>query len=224
MGVMAVLLVVISDVANAHNVGLGDQAFLEQNLGVSITPYMYLGAKHMVTGYDHLLYLAGVIFFLFKIRNVVQFVSLFALGHSITLIAGVLGGWYVNPSLVDAAIGLSIIYKAFENLGGFKSFFGYWLDARTAVFVFGLIHGFGLSAKLQDFSLSQEGLVANLISFNVGVELGQLTALIFLVIVFNILRQSKHFYRNAVVINTLLMASGVTLMGYHMAGYLELYN
>ena len=121
----------------------------------------------MVTGYDHLLYLAGVIFFLGTLSDVVKFVSLFALGHSITLLVGVLAHIHISPYVIDAIIGLSICYKALENLGSIR-----FLDPKLAVFGFGLVHGFGLSTKLQDLALSSDGLVANMIFFNIGVEMG----------------------------------------------------
>jgi hypothetical protein len=213
------LITLLPETALAHNVARGDQSFLEENSGANIIPYMYLGAKHMVTGYDHLLYLAGIIFFLFRIRDVAVFVSLFALGHSITLLTGVLAGWQVNPYLVDAIIGLSVAYKAFENLGGFSTFFSVWINTRVAVFCFGLVHGLGLSSKLQDMDIAREGLVSNIISFNIGVELGQLVALTFLVLAFNLLRQSSQFQRNAVFANVLLMAAGFLLMTYQFTGY-----
>ena len=207
---------------SAHKIGGGDQAFLEQSSGAQAIPYIYLGAKHMVTGFDHLLYLAGVIFFLFRIRDVAVFVSLFALGHSITLLWGVLAGWHVNAFLVDSIIGLSVVYKAFENLGGFRAYFKSWLDTRVAVFLFGLVHGLGLATKLQDFKISEDGLIANMISFNVGVELGQLVALTFLIMVFSLLRRSSQFQRNTIRANTLLMTAGFVLMGYQLTGYLVL--
>ncbi|MBT4592092.1 MAG: HupE/UreJ family protein [Porticoccaceae bacterium] len=218
--IIALLLVLIADTAMAHNVAHADQSFLTENSGVSIIPFMYLGAKHMVTGYDHLLYLAGVIFFLFRIRDVAVFVSLFALGHSITLLTGVLAGWHVSPYLVDTVIGLSVSYKAFENLGGFKHLFSSWLDTRAAVFIFGLVHGLGLSTKLQDLEIAKDGLVTNILAFNVGVELGQLVALTFLLLAFSVLRESTQFRRHAVSVNVLLMAAGFTLMAYQFTGYL----
>ncbi len=207
---------------SAHKIGGGDQAFLEQSSGAQVIPYIYLGAKHMVTGFDHLLYLAGVIFFLVRIRDVAVFVSLFALGHSITLLWGVLAGWHVNPYLVDSIIGLSVVYKAFENLGGFRAYFNSWLDMRVAVFLFGLVHGLGLATKLQDLKISQDGLIANMISFNVGVELGQLVALTFLIMVFGLLRRSNQFQRNTILANTVLMMTGFVLVGYQLTGYLVL--
>lgn len=204
----------------AHNVDHKDQNFLEQNIGANVIPYIYLGAKHMVTGYDHLLYLAGIIFFLFRIRDIAVFVSLFALGHSITLLTGTLAEWYVNPYLVDAVIGFSVVYKAFENLGGFKAFFRTWLDTRAAVFVFGLVHGLGLSTKLQDLHIDQTGLITNMLSFNIGVELGQLIALYFLILLFTVLRRSDRFQRHAALANILLMTSGFMLMGLQITGYI----
>jgi hypothetical protein len=222
-GIYLVLLVLSiafsTELALAHNIATGDQVFFEQSKGSQVIPYMYFGAKHMVTGYDHLLYLAGVIFFLSRIRDVALLVSLFALGHSITLLAGVLAKWQVSPHLVDAVIGLSVAYKAFENLGGFRAFFSRWLDTRAAVFLFGLIHGLGLSTKLQDLALSSENLVTNMISFNVGVEFGQLAALSILVFGFNLLRTSSQFQRNALAANFLLMVAGFLLMGYQLSTY-----
>jgi hypothetical protein len=154
----------------AHGVARGDARFLQSLQGAAIAPLMYLGAKHMITGYDHLLFLVGVIFFLYRPRDVVQYVTLFTLGHSVTLLAGVLLGVHANAFLVDAVIGFSVVYKAFDNMDGFKRFLGFQPDARIAVLTFGLFHGFGLATKLQDFSLPQRGLVTNIVSFNIGVE------------------------------------------------------
>ena len=137
---------------------------------------MYLGAKHMVTGYDHLLFLVGVIFFLYRLRDILLYVSLFTVGHSVTLLVGALGGVRANAYLIDAIIGLSIVYKAFENMGGFRAI-GIQPNTRAAVLVFGLFHGFGLATKLQEYALSRNGLVTNIVSFNVGVEIGQILAL-----------------------------------------------
>src|SRR6202171_1654219 len=158
----------------AHNVAARDAAFLRQNQGTQIFPFLYLGAKHMVTGYDHLLFLLGVIFFLYRLKDVAVYVTCFALGHSVTLLTGVLSGIHLNPYLVDAVIGFSVAYKALDNVGGFQTLFGFQPNTKLAVLIFGLIHGFGLATKLQDFQLSRQGLVINIISFNVGVEIGQL--------------------------------------------------
>lgn len=220
MLILSAGFIFLPSIATAHNVAGSDQAFLENNIGSHLIAYLYLGAKHMITGYDHLLYLAGVIFFLFRLRDVAVFVSLFAFGHSITLLVGVLAGWHVNVYIVDAVIGLSVVYKGFENLGGFRALFTKWFDARIAVFLFGLVHGLGLASKLQDLSLAQDGLVVNMLAFNVGVEIGQLLALTILMLTFNLLRRSAQFHNSAAFVNSLLMVAGFILIGYQITGYL----
>jgi hypothetical protein len=204
--------------AFAHGVEGDDQAFMLSASGPLIGPYLYLGAKHMVTGYDHLLFLAGVMFFLYRLREVGLYVTLFAVGHSITLLIGVLGGLHVNPYIVDAIIGLSVAYKAFENLGGFRSL-GWNPDTRVAVFVFGLFHGFGLATKLQDLDISPDGLVINMISFNAGVEIGQFLALGIILLLLNMFRASGQFFRFASATNLAIMCAGFLLIGYQLTGY-----
>jgi hypothetical protein len=202
----------------AHGIARGDARFLQTLDGAAIAPLMYLGAKHMVTGYDHLLFLVGVIFFLYRLRDVVQYVSLFTLGHSVTLLAGVLGGIHANPYIVDAIIGLSVVYKAFDNIDGFK-LLGFQPNTRAAVLLFGLFHGFGLATKLQDFALPANGLVTNIISFNVGVEIGQGLALMAILIALTAWRRSPGFSQHALVTNSALMTGGFLLAGYQMCGY-----
>jgi hypothetical protein len=216
--ISAILASFFSATAFAHGVSGGDAAFLERISGASIFPFMYLGAKHMVTGYDHLMFLAGVIFFLYRIKDIGLYVTLFAIGHSTTLMFGVLAGIHANAYIVDAIIGLSVVYKGFENIGGFKRL-GIAIDTRLAVLVFGFAHGFGLSTKLQDLALSQDGLVTNMISFNVGVELGQYVALVLMLIAFNIWRTRPSFVKGAFTGNVALMSCGFMLFGYQMAGY-----
>ena len=203
----------------AHGVAAKDAAWLLGVDGPAVGIFAYLGAKHMVTGYDHLLFLAGVIFFLYRLRDVVLYVSLFTLGHSVTLLAGVLGDLRANAHLVDGLIGLSVVYKGFENVGGFEKIFGRRPDPKLAVLVFGLIHGFGLATKLQDFALPANGLVINMISFNVGVEIGQLVALAIILTVFTYWRRHPSFGARAFAVNALLMASGFVLTGYQLGGY-----
>jgi hypothetical protein len=209
----------VGGVAMAHGVGAADQQFLTNSAGAQIVSFVYLGAKHMVTGYDHLLFLFGVIFFLYRIKDVALYVTLFAVGHSTTLLLGVLGGLHVNAYMVDAIIGLSVAYKAFDNLNGFKTLFGFEPAPKTAVLVFGFFHGFGLATKLQELSLSQEGLVANMIAFNIGVELGQFFALGGILIVMNYWRQTAGFLRHANAANVVLMTAGFALAGFQIAGY-----
>lgn len=205
--------------AFAHGVADRDAMFIEQNPGRALVAFIYLGAKHMFTGYDHLLYLAGVIFFLYRTRDIAVYVTLFAIGHSVTLLAGVLGEINVNVYVIDAIIGLSVVYKAFENLDGFKRFFGKQPNPKIAVFCFGLAHGFGLATKLQALTLSQEGLVANIVGFNIGVELGQLLALAILLVLINTWRATGGFSRYATAFNVVLMFAGFLLADYQMAGY-----
>ncbi|WP_293459034.1 HupE/UreJ family protein [Phenylobacterium sp.] len=205
--------------AQAHNIGGSDAAFVAATRGPDPVPFIYLGAKHMVTGYDHLLFLVGVIFFLFRLRQVALYVSLFSLGHSTTLLAGVFFGLHVDPHLVDAVIGLSVAYKAFENLGGFRTLFGVQPDPRAAVFGFGLIHGFGLATKLQALNLNREGLLVNLVSFNVGVEIGQMLALTLILAAMTLWRRTPAFAPMAHSANVLLMLAGFILAGQQLAGY-----
>src|SRR5215471_2612319 len=205
--------------ASAHNVSKQDAIFVQSNNGVAIFPFLYLGAKHMVTGYDHLAFLVGVIFFLYRLKDVVQYVSLFTLGHSITLLAGVLGGIHANSFLVDAIIGFSVVYKAFDNMGGFKRFLGFEPNTKLAVLIFGLFHGFGLATKLQELDLSKNGLVANIVSFNVGVEIGQVLALTAVLIALSFWRTRPGFLRHAFATNAVLMTIGFLLTGYQIAGY-----
>lgn len=203
----------------AHGVAGADKSFMEQTSGVQLIPFIYLGAKHMVTGYDHLLFLIGVIFFLYRLREVTLYVTLFAIGHSTTLLFGVLSGVHMNAYVIDAIIGLSVVYKALENLGGFRLLFGMQPNTKLAVLIFGFFHGFGLATKLQDFALSSDGLVANIIAFNVGVELGQLIALGFILIAMNFWRTTDAFKRQSYTANIVLMCAGFMLIGYQLVGY-----
>lgn len=204
----------------AHGVSSRDAQFVAAVQGVNFMPFLYLGAKHMVTGYDHLAFLAGVIFLLYRLRDVALYASLFAAGHSITLLAAVLLGYRANPYIVDAIIGLSVVYKGFENIGGFGAL-RWQLDPRMAVFAFGLAHGLGLATKLQELQLSREGLAINLVGFNLGVELGQLAALSVMVLLFTLWRSTRSFRPSIYPANVLLMIVGLLLCGYQLAGYLS---
>jgi hypothetical protein len=217
-GVAALGLLLACGVAHAHGIAGDDLEFLRNATGPHIGPYVYLGAKHMVTGYDHLLFLAGVIFFLYRLKDVALYVTLFAVGHSTTLLLGVLAGWNVDAYLVDAVIGLSVVYKAFENLGGFRRL-GVQPNTKAAVLFFGFFHGLGLATKLQGVA-PEEGLVTNMVSFNIGVEIGQLLALGLMLIAFNLWRRSGAFVRHAFAGNVALMAAGFVLAGFQLTGYL----
>src|SRR5215210_725507 len=208
-----------SAVLGAHGVSDKDALFLQMLKGVAVIPLMYLGAKHMVTGYDHLLFLVGVIFFLYRLKDILLYVSLFTIGHSITLLAGAIGGIRVNPYLIDAIIGLSIVYKGFENIGGFQRVLGFQPNTRIAVLLFGLFHGFGLATKLQQFALSRNGLVTNIVSFNAGVEIGQMMALTAVLIGLSYWRTRPGYLRHAYVTNAGLMTAGFIFAGYQLTGW-----
>jgi hypothetical protein len=215
----AICITFLPAFADAHNVSKRDATFVEGNKGAAIGPFLYLGAKHMVTGYDHLLFLVGVIFFLYRLKDVITYVSLFTVGHSLTLLAGVFGQVQANPYIIDAIIGFSVVYKAFDNMDGFKRLTGFQPNTKVAVLIFGLFHGFGLATKLQEFALPKEGLVANILSFNVGVEIGQVLALTGVLIALSYWRTRPGFLRHSFATNTLLMVGGFLLVGFQLAGY-----
>jgi hypothetical protein len=212
-------LSLLAAAALAHTVAEGDQDFVRNSGGVQIVPFIYLGAKHMVTGYDHLAFLAGVIFFLYRLKEVALYVTLFAIGHSSTLLLGVLSGLQVNPFLVDAIIGLSVVYKALDNMDAFRTLFGWQPSAKLAVLLFGFFHGLGLATKLQELNLAREGLVPNMLAFNIGVEIGQLLALSVILLVMNYWRRTTSFARHAYGANVVLLTVGFVLTGLQLTGY-----
>ena len=205
--------------ALAHGVAAGDKGYIQAISGVNLIPFAYLGAKHMVTGYDHLLFLLGVIFFLYRLKDIGVYVTLFAVGHSTTLLLGVLTQVSVSSYLIDAIIGLSVVYKALDNLDAFQKWFGFQPNTKAATLIFGFFHGFGLATKILDFEVSPDGLVANLIAFNVGVEIGQLLALSAILIAMTYWRRTSSFARHAYTTNVAIMTAGFVLMGFQLAGY-----
>jgi len=217
--ILLLLFSLISLAAIAHGVDGETQSFLTENKGVAFGPFLYIGAEHMITGYDHLLFLVGVIFFLYKTKEILTYVTLFTVGHSATLLLGVMADINVNAFIIDAIIGLSIVYKGFDNLGGFKKLLGFQPNTKIAVLIFGLFHGFGLATKLQEFNFDKEGLFTNLLGFNVGVEIGQFLALGFVVLILSFWRQFDSYLKFSKLTNLLLMAAGFLLFGYQMFGY-----
>ena len=216
---LLVCLIGLPSIVLAHGVDDNTKQFLLDNQGVSVVPFLYIGAKHMVTGYDHLLFLIGVIFFLYRTKDVLVYVTLFTIGHSLTLMSGVLNNIAVNPYLIDAIIGFSVVYKGFDNLGGFQRLFRYQPNTKLAVLIFGLFHGFGLATKLQEFNIPSEGLLENLIAFNVGVEFGQFFALTVVLIAISFWRRHRSFLKFSTVANSLLMSGGMMLVAYQLTGY-----
>lgn len=217
LGALLIMLLAAVD-AYAHGVAEGDQGYIQGSTGVLFVPFMYLGAKHMVTGYDHLLFLFGVIFFLYRMKDIGLYVTLFAIGHSTTMLFGVLTGISANAYVIDAIIGLSVVYKALDNLGAFRRWFGVQPNTKWATLIFGFFHGFGLATKIIEFEIAEDGLLPNLIAFNIGVEIGQLLALGAILIAMSYWRRTGGFQRHAYAANVVLMAAGFTLVGYQVTG------
>lgn len=211
--------VLLGTSVEAHGVADGDKGYIQEITGVHLLPFMYLGAKHMFTGYDHILFLLGVIFFLYRLKEIGIYVSLFALGHSTTMLLGVYFGTNISGYLIDAIIGLSVVYKALDNLGAFQRWFGVQPNTKVATLVFGLFHGFGLATKILEYEISKDGLLPNLIAFNVGVEIGQLLALAAILIVMSYWRRTGSFLRHAYGVNVAILTAGFILIGYQLTGY-----
>ncbi|MCH1595708.1 MAG: HupE/UreJ family protein [Flavobacteriaceae bacterium] len=200
----------------AHDVASADHELL---LSGGLWAYLWVGAKHMLTGYDHLLFLIGVVFYLSKFSDIIKFISAFTLGHSITLIAATFLKIEVNEYLIDAVIGFSVFYKGFENLGGFKTIGGKAPNLLLMVTIFGLIHGLGLSARLQSLHLGEEQVLLKILSFNLGVELGQVVALIPILYLIKFLRSQKAYDSLYKAINSYLLIAGLALLGYQLYQY-----
>jgi len=203
----------------AHGVTEGDKGYIQEITGVNLIPFVYLGAKHMITGYDHLLFLFGVIFFLYRIKDIGLYVSLFAVGHSSTMLAGVYFDTSISGFLIDAIIGFSVVYKALDNLGAYRRWFYFQPNTKVATLVFGLFHGFGLATKIQEYELSADGLLPNLLAFNVGVETGQLLALGTILIVMGYWRRVSGFHRHAYTANVAMMLAGFLLIEFQLTGF-----
>ncbi|NGO55066.1 HupE/UreJ family protein [Mesorhizobium camelthorni] len=213
------MIPLFTGLASAHAVAEGDKGYIQEITGIHLLPFMYLGAKHMVTGYDHLLFLLGVIFFLYRLQHIAIYVSLFAIGHSTTMILGVYFGWNVSAYLIDAIIGLSVVYKALDNLGAFQRWFGHQPNTKLATLIFGFFHGLGLATKILEYDIAPDGLLPNLLAFNVGVEIGQLLALAAILILMGYWRRTASFWKHAYTANVLMMTAGFVLIGYQLTGY-----
>jgi hypothetical protein len=213
------LMLTFASSALAHAVTAGDQGYIQEISGVNLIPFIYLGAKHMVTGYDHILFLLGVIFFLYRMQHIAIYVTLFAIGHSTTMLLGVYFNIGINSYIIDAIIGLSVVYKALDNMGAYQRWFGFQPNTKAATLIFGLFHGFGLSTKILEYDIAPDGLVPNLLAFNVGVEIGQLLALGAILIIMGFWRRSSSFFRHAYTANVAMMTAGFVLFGYQIACY-----
>lgn len=208
----------LAGTALAHAVAAGDKGYIQEITGINLLPFIYLGAKHMVTGYDLILFLFGVIFFLYRMKHIGIYVSLFALGHSTTMLLGVYFNVGINSYIIDAIIGLSVGYKALDNMGAFQRWLSFQPNTKIATLVFGFFHGFGLSTKIIEYNISPDGLVPNLLAFNVGVELGQLMALGAILIAMGYWRRTPSFWRHAYTANVIMMTAGFLMIGYQLTG------
>lgn len=184
--------------------------------------YLWSGTTHMLTGYDHLMFLFGVMFFLTGLRDIVTFITAFTIGHSLTLIAATLLGVQANYFLVDAVIAMSVIYKGFDNLDGFRRWIGIEPpNLLGIVLAFGLIHGFGLATRLQSIGLPHDGLVPRLLAFNAGIEIGQVAALVVMTAMLAIVRRSHMVGPFTVIANGFLVIAGSLLFLMQMHCYLH---
>jgi len=219
---IGLLSILASSIAMGHGMSAEDKA---RALNAGFMEYIELGAMHMVTGYDHLLFLFGVVFFLTRFSDIVRFITAFTIGHSITLVFATLYSIQANYYLVDAVIALTVCYKAFDNLGGFKTYLKMKSpNLMWMVFAFGLIHGFGLSTRLQQLPLAEDGLVFRILAFNVGVELGQIAALAIMLFLLSGWRRMASFKRFSQATNGLLMVLGFLLLLMQLHGYLHSSN
>jgi len=209
-------LVFLTSFASAHGMSEAEKQSILQGGNLQ---YLKIGATHMLTGYDHLLFVFGIVFFLTTFMDVVKYITAFTIGHSITLIIATLMGITVNYFLIDALIALSVCYIGYENLGGFKKIFGKGLNMLWVVFIFGLIHGLGLSTRLQQLPLGDEGIVWRILSFNLGIELGQIAALCVMVSLLFKWRRTPFFLKISNVSNNALIYAGVFLFLFQMHGY-----
>jgi hypothetical protein len=210
------IALLLPSLAHAH--GMSDveiQTILE---GGNIQ-YLKIGAIHMLTGYDHLLFVFGIVFFLTTFMDVIKYITAFTIGHSITLITATVMEVTVNYFLIDAVIALSVCYIGYENIGGFRKYFEKLPNLITSVFIFGLIHGLGLSTRLQQLPLGEEGIVLRILYFNLGIELGQIAALFLMVALLFKWRHTKSFLQIRNVLNNGLIYAGAFLFLMQMHGY-----
>lgn len=215
---LPLLIVLVPLLGFAHGVTSADQELLRHG---GLWAYIQVGATHMLTGYDHLLFLAGVVFYLSSFKDILKFITVFTIGHCITLIGATYTGITANEHLVDAVIALSVLYKGFENLGGFEKLKVKAPHLLFMVGLFGLIHGFGLSTRLQSFDIGEEHVLAKILCFNLGVEIGQVLALIPIVFIITQSRKRKQFPAFYKAVNWYLVLAGIALFIYQLYGYLN---
>ena len=214
---LAIVAILFASQALAHGMSEAEKQAIIDGGNLS---YLWIGATHMLSGYDHLMFVFGIIFFLTKFRDIVTYITAFTLGHSVTLIYATFNGIQVNYFLIDAVIALSVCYIAFANLDGFRKY----LDVKppnllVMIIGLGLIHGLGLSTRLQLLPLSEDQLLMNIISFNVGIEVGQIAALTVMLLLLAGWRKAASFGTFSKVSNYGLIIAGFYLFLMQMHGY-----
>lgn len=205
--------------ALAHGISAADK---QRMLEGGYLQYVGLGATHMLTGYDHLLFLFGVVFFLTTFKEITKFVTVFTIAHCITLIFATFFKITMNYFIIDAVIAISVMYKGFDNNGGFQKYLQMKSpNMLTMVFIFGLIHGFGLSTRLQQLPLGDDkmGMLGRILSFNVGVEIGQVAALCGMVAVLALWRKRPSFQKFSWVFNQGIIFAGILLLFMQLHGF-----
>jgi hydrogenase/urease accessory protein HupE len=183
----------------------------------TIPGFIWLGVRHMIGGWDHVLFIAGIVLLAREARLAAKLISVFVLGHSVTLLLATLAGWQINANVVDAVIAASVAYIGLRILRGRPTV---WAPTVLTIFAFGLVHGLGLSTRVQTITLPEGGaLVARILAFNVGVEIGQLIALAVILIAMSYWRKTSSFLRHAYTANVIMMTAGFVLIGYQLTGY-----
>ncbi len=214
---LAVFIALFASLAFGHGMSDAEKQLIIEGGNLR---YIWIGATHMLSGYDHLAFVFGIIFFLTKFRDIVKYITVFTLGHSITLIFATFNAIQINYFLIDAVIALSVCYIAFHNLNGFKKHLNIKAPNMLAmIFSLGLIHGLGLSTRLQQLPLNPDQLLMNIISFNIGIELGQISALALMLLLITAFRKSHHFPTFSRISNYFLILLGAFLFLMQMHGY-----
>ncbi|MDT8384514.1 MAG: HupE/UreJ family protein [Gammaproteobacteria bacterium] len=214
---LAALALLIANQAFGH--GMSEAEKLSIMEGGNLR-YLWIGATHMLSGYDHLLFVFGIVFLLTRFRDIVKYITAFTLGHSVTLIFATFNGIQVNYFLIDAVIALSVCYIAFANLDGFRKYLDVKPPHMLAMITgLGLIHGLGLSTRLQQLPLSEDQLLMNIISFNIGIEVGQIMALAVMLLLLASWRKAESFKPFSVMSNYGLIFAGFVLFMMQMHGY-----
>ena len=217
VSLLSIALLIFSGETWAHGMSDADKLAIVEGGNLR---YLWLGATHMLTGYDHLLFVFGIIFFLTSFRDIVKYITAFTLGHSVTLILATFNQIQLNYFLIDALIGLSVAYVAFANLDGFRKYLHIQPPNMLAMVVlFGLVHGFGLSTRLQELPLSSDGLLLNIVSFNAGIELGQIAALTVMLALLAGWRKARSFSAFSLSSNLMLIFAGAFFFLFQMHGY-----